>query len=289
MFRKYAMKTGFAAAAALGLALTGAASAAQAAGPTIRLDRLAAHVIIIPEARANVDVVVRNFGRRGLGKPTLTVSGADMTISGDLSHGDLRNCRVRHGHGVGMGFFRHIGEEDLPVVTLHVPMDVTIEADSAVEVEVTGPLHSLKVSERGCGDWRIGDVGDRLEYDLQGRGDMQGGSAGSATLRLQGMGDLHLRATGALDVSLQGMGDVIVDQVNGPVHASLQGMGDLRIRGGHATQFTADLEGMGGIKFEGVADTVDASASGMGDIHVAKATGEVRKRQSGFSSVTVGR
>jgi hypothetical protein len=283
------MKIGFAAAAVTGLALAGAASAAQAAGPTVRLDHLAAHVIIIPEARSNIEAVVRNAGKHGLGKPSLTISGRDLIVSGGLTRVDLHNCRARSGHGVSLGFFHHIDEADLPVVTLRVPMDVAVEADSAVEVEVTGPVHALTVDEKACGDWKIGDVGDRLEYDLQGRGDVQAGQVGSATLRLQGMGDLRVRATGALDVSMQGMGDVIVDQVNGPVHASLQGMGDLRIKGGRATEFTAELEGMGGIRFDGVADTVDASASGLGDIRVAKATGEVRKHNSGLSRVTVGR
>jgi hypothetical protein len=283
------MKTAFAAAAAVGVALTGSAAAAQAAGPTVRLDHLAAHVIIIPEARATITAEVRNAGRRGLAKPALSVSGRELTVSGGLSRVDLHNCRVRAGRGVSLGFFRHIDEADLPVVTLRVPMDVTIEADSAVEVETTGPLHSLTAAERGCGDWRIGDVSDRLDYELAGRGDVQAGSVGSATLKLQGLGDLHVRATGPLDVSMQGMGDVVVDQVNGPVRASLSGMGDLRIRGGHAAQFTADLSGMGSVRFDGVADTVDASASGMGDIHVARATGEVRKRQSGLAKVTVGR
>jgi hypothetical protein len=283
------MKTRFAAAAVLGLTLTGAAAAAQAAGPTVRLDRLAAHVIIVPEARATISAEVRNAGKRGLAKPALSVSGQELTISRDLSRTDLNNCRVRGGHGVSIGFFHHLDEADLPVVTLHVPMDVTVEADGAVEAETTGPLHSLTVAQKACGDWKIGDVSDRLEYDLQGRGDVRAGSAGSATLKLQGMGDLHVRATGGLDVSLQGMGDVIADQVNGSVHASLQGMGDLHIKGGHAAQFTADLEGMGGIKFDGVADTVDVSASGMGEIVVARATGEVHKSRSGLARVTVGR
>lgn len=282
------MKTGFAAAAVTGLALAGAATAAQAAGPTLRLDHLAAHVIIIPEARANITAELRNAGKRGLARPTMAVSGQELTISGDLSRVDLHNCRVRDGHGVSVGFLHHVDEADLPVITVHAPMDVTVDADGAVEVETTGPLHSLTVAEKACGDWKIGDVRDRLEYDLAGRGDMRAGSAGSTTLRLQGMGDLHVRATGALDVSMQGMGDVVVDQVNGPVHASLQGMGHLLVRGGHAAKFNADLEGMGDIRFDGVADTVDASASGMGDIHIAKATGEVHRSQSGFSRVSVG-
>lgn len=283
------MKTAFAAAGVLGLALTGVAGAAEAAGPTLHLDHLAAHVIIIPEARANISAEVRNAGRRGLAKPEMSVSGSELTISGGLSRVELHNCRVRAGRGVGLGFLHRLGEADLPVVTVHVPMDVTIDADSAIEAEVTGPLHSLKVAERSCGDWKIGDVRDRLDYDLAGRGDMQAGAVGSAALQLQGMGDLRVRATGGLEVSMQGMGDVVVEQVNGPVRASLQGMGDLRIKGGHASQFSAALQGMGGIRFDGVADSVDASASGMGDIVVARATGEVRKSQSGFSKVSVGR
>jgi hypothetical protein len=190
---------------------------------------------------------------------------------------------------VGIGFFHHIDEADLPVITVHAPMDVTVAADSAVEVEITGPLHSLTVAENACGDWKIGDVSDRLEYDLEGRGDVQAGSVGSAKLDLQGLGDLRLRATGGLDVSMQGLGSVIVDQVNGPVRASLQGLGDLRIKGGQAPQFTADLSGLGSIRFDGVAGAVDASTSGLGNIHVARATGEVRKRQSGLGRVTVGK
>src|SRR5690348_8673372 len=104
------MKTGFATAAVMGLALSGAAAAAQAAGPTVRLDHLAAHVIIIPEARANITAEVRNAGKRGLARPTLTASGQDLTISGDLARADLHNCRVRGGHGVSIGLFHHIDE-----------------------------------------------------------------------------------------------------------------------------------------------------------------------------------
>lgn len=282
------MKTGFAAAAVVGLALTGA-TAAQAAGPTVRLDHLAAHVIIVPEAGGALRAEVRNAGAHGMARPTLSVSGQELIVSGDLSHADLHNCRVRGGRGVGLGFFHHIGEADLPVITVHVPMDVTVEADGAVEVETAGTLHSLTVTEKGCGAWKIGDVSDRLDYDLQGRGDVQAGSAGSARLDLQGLGDLRLRAVGGLDVSMQGLGDVVVDEVNGPVRASLQGLGDLNIRGGRAPQFTANLSGLGGIRFDGVAGDVDASISGLGGVHIARATGQVRKHQSGLGKVTVGK
>jgi hypothetical protein len=276
-------------ASAFALAGAGFATGAQAAGPTVRLDHLVARVIVIPEARNTINAEVRNSGRGGLAKPTLTVTGDEMTVSGGVSNSKLHSCHVRGGgHGVSFGLFNHVSEDDLPVITIRTPMSVNIVADGAVEGEV-GASHALSLSQKRCGAWKVGDVADKFEYDLEGMGDVNAGAVGSTVLRLEGMGDIRIKSTGALDAGMQGMGDVVVEQVNGPVHASLQGMGDLKIRGGHATEFTASLEGMGDIHFEGVADTVDASAQGMGDITIAKATGEVHKSQSGFSQVKVGK
>ena len=57
---------------ALSLALAGAAVAASpalAAGSTLRLEHVAARVIIIPEARDTIHAEVRNSGKGGLGRP----------------------------------------------------------------------------------------------------------------------------------------------------------------------------------------------------------------------------
>ncbi len=276
---------------ALSLALAGAAVSAPqalAAGSTFRIEHVAAHVIIIPEARDTIHAEVRNSGKGGLGRPQLTVNGPDLLISSDMPESKFRDCGVNNfGHGVKFGLFHHVSEDDLPVITVHVPMDVQIVADGAIEGEI-GPSHAVNLTQKRCGAWKVADVADHFEYELEGRSDLTAGSARSTTIRLEGMGDVHMRATGSLDASLQGMGDVVIGQVNGPVKASVQGMGDLKIHGGHATDFQASLEGMGDIRFDGVADTVDASAEGMGDINIAKATGSVSKSQSGFARVHVG-
>ncbi|HEY3812089.1 MAG TPA: hypothetical protein VGL66_02605 [Caulobacteraceae bacterium] len=277
---------------ALSLALGGVAVSAPqalAAGSTLKLDHLAARVIIIPEARDTIHAEVRNGGKGGLGHPQLIVNGPDLTISGDLPTSKLHDCRVHgFGHGVKFGFFNHVSEDDLPVITIHTPMDVQVTADGAIEGEI-GASHAVNLTQKSCGAWKVADVADHLEYELEGLSDLTAGSARSTTVRLEGLGDVHMRSTGSLDASLQGLGGLTIDQVNGPVKASVQGMGDLKIKGGHATEFQASLEGMGSIRFDGVADTVDASAEGMGDIKIAKATGQVSKSQSGFASVTVGK
>ena len=220
----------------------------------------------------------------------LTVNGAaDLVLASDMPRkSKFHDCSVHgFGHGVKLGFSNHVSEDDLPVITVHVPMDVQVIADGAIEGEI-GAANAVNLTQKRCGAWKVGDVADHFEYELEGMSDLTAGSARSTTIRLEGMGDIHMRATGSLDASLQGMGDVVIGQVNGPVKASVQGMGDLKIRGGHATDFQASLEGMGSIRFDGTADTVDASAEGMGDISIAKATGAVSKSQSGFARVHVG-
>ena len=286
MNRQFTTALGAAALALAGVAVS--APQALASGSTLRLDHVAAHVIIIPEARDTIHAEVRNSGKGGIGRPQLTVNGPDLVISSDMPTGKFHDCRVHgFGHGVKFGLFDHVSEDDLPVITIRVPMDVQIVADGAIEGEI-GAAHAVNLTQKRCGAWKVGDVADHFEYELEGLSDLTAGSARSTTLRLEGMGDIHMRATGSLDASLQGMGDVVIGQVNGPVKASVQGMGDLKIHGGHATDFQASLEGMGDIRFDGTADTVDASAEGMGDITIAKATGSVSKSQSGFSKVKVG-
>ncbi len=281
------MKTALCASAVM-IGMGAFALPAQAA-PTLTFDRVIAKVVIVPEDRNTINAEVRNSGKGGLAKPTLTVQGQDLVISGGVDRDKLHNCHINSSHnkGVGLGLFRHIAEEDMPVITVRVPKDVKIIADGAIDAQV-GNTQSIDVTQKHCGDWRLGDVSDRLQFSLEGVSNMHAGKVNSTIIELQGMGDVHIASTNSLEAGLQGMGDVVVDQVNGPVKVSLEGMGDLHIKGGHATSFTASLQGMGDIKFDGVADTVDASAEGMGDINVAKATGAVHKSNSGFSKVHVG-
>ncbi len=276
----------------LKLAVLAAGAAALAApafaeGATVRLEHLAARVTIIPEARANITAEVT--AGKTMARPQLHVSGAELTVEGDMPNARLHNCRVsEHGKSLNFGFWSRTRAEDLPQVTLHVPQDVTIVANGAIIGDI-GSLHSLRLRQERCGGWHVGDVSDRFSLELQGLGDIDAGAVGDAEVDAQGLGDIRIRSTKGLKVRLDGMGDVRVDEVSGPVTAALAGLGDLKIKGGHATSFNATLDGMGDITFGGTADTVDASADGMGSIRIAHATGDVHKNASGFSHITVGK
>ncbi|HYF22445.1 MAG TPA: hypothetical protein VD929_03520, partial [Caulobacteraceae bacterium] len=195
------------------LAVALPAAGAQAA--TLRLEKLAARVVVIPENRANITAEVR-AGKGEVAKPVLRTAGADMIVSGDLTEENLRSCS-KSGNDPAKGVVKlskrkNVRVEDLPVVTVRVPMDVTVVADGAVVGEV-GASRSLNLTQRRCGAWRIGDVAGRLNLELEGFGDFHGGSAGEAVIDLEGMGDVTLRSTRSLKASLEGMGDVTLDGI----------------------------------------------------------------------------
>lgn len=272
-------------------ALAAAVPAAASAAPSVRLEDLAARVVVIPEARSDVKVEIRP-GAADLPTPRLAWDGGNAVVRGGLDDGVLKDCR-KSGKDFDAGAVvlkgrRNVAVKDLPVVVLRTPLDVSIDADGAVVGEI-GAARSVSLHHERCGTWKIADVSGRLALDMEGLGDVRAARAGSADLTIEGMADVELTSVGALKTALQGVADVTVGRVDGPVDIALEGMGDVHIKSGRATTFAARLEGMGDVQFDGVADRLDATADGMGSVRVAKVTGPVRKSQSGFAKVKIGR
>ncbi len=255
---------------------------------TVRLDHLAARVVVVPEDRANITAEVRG-GSGKVARPVLHVSGADITVTGNLTEGQMRDCHSTRSGGIKFGWFAPSYQaSDLPVVTIRTPRDVVVVADGAIVGQI-GPANSVDLFQKHCGGWTVGDVADRFMLRLEGRADVDAGAVGRAEFDLDGLGDVKVHSAGSIKGQMNGLGDLTFGSVNGPVDVTLDGLGDIRIRGGHATSFRARLAGMGDIHFNGTADSVDASADGMGDITVAHATGSVRKSISGLASIKVGK
>jgi hypothetical protein len=308
-----------------GVAVLATAGVAQAQDYQVRIDHAAARVIVIPEPRGNVSVTVQHGPSR---LPQLIVRQVDgrVVIDGQLGggpfgHHDRTHCishwrdsdilQQRHpgeGQMVGVEGIGRIAYADLPVITIHAPMDVRIAAGQAVYGEV-GPTRSLDVSLAGCGDWATADVSGRMTADLAGSGDLKGGSSGSLAVSLAGSGDIGLsRVSGPADIDLAGSGDVAVgavgqglhvrlsgsgdvsaERVDGPIKASVAASGDVVIRDGRASQVGVSVAGSGDFRFGGTADALSATVAGSGDVHVARVNGPVSKSVVGSGEVTVGR
>ena len=180
-----------------------------------------ARVQVIPEARGDVSVTV-SPGRKSL--PTVRVyrDGGRTVVDGGLArrirgcgwsgfslgamvfhHGDGDRDRGEHGRATVAGI-GHLGPDDMPLITIRMPMDAQIATDGAVFGRV-GVTHSLDLAVAGCGDWTVGDVSGPLDVRVSGSGDVAAGRAGTLRAALSGSGDLKLvRVDGQTDITTSG-------------------------------------------------------------------------------------
>jgi hypothetical protein len=310
-------------AAVAGLACLAAASAAAAA-PTLQIRHAAVHVVVIPEARSNIEVTVLRTNK----KLPIYISrlGDSVSIDGKLWW-LWTNCR---GEGeklrlsvFGLGDF---SAADLPQIVVKTPMDARVAADG-VTVGSVGRSSSLTLHHGGCGSWTVANVEHELELRNSGSGRIDAGSSGSAEVVLSGSGELKVgpvknalaarvsgsgvisaASAGAADLTISGSGDVKsgpvssglkavisgsgnldVARLDGRMQARVSGVGHIRVPEGSVTTMEARISGAGDVDFGGVAQSLDAAVSGAGDISAAEVTGTVTKHVSGSGQVRVGR
>ncbi len=308
--------------AALVLAL-GAVQARAEDQPQVKIEHAAARVVVIAEARSDVAVTI-SHGPSRLPQLQVRQEGGQVIVDGGLGDGDGAgpwrgsdhvNCVTRHAIGSirresRLVIVRGVGEVaygDLPVITVHAPMNVRIGASSAVYGEV-GRSDGLELASSGCGDWTAADVRGRLAFVSSGSGELTAGSAGGLTAHISGSGGLQMEAVGSdvdailsgsgniklgavrggLHAKNAGSGDISLASVDGPVESSIAGSGNVRIHGGRAPNVQASVAGSGNLSFDGEAGALSGSVAGSGDIYVASVTGPVSRSVTGSGTVRTG-
>ncbi len=273
----------------LGSALALAASAAggASAAPSVEIRHAAARVVVYPEARDDVSVVVRQANSR---LPiTLSRFGDKLVADGGLGW-RIGSCHQRFGRrSVGVFGVGEVPYDQLPMIEVHTPLDAKVAAGPAV-FGVINRSRTLDFANSGCGDWTIANVAGHARINQSGSGDSRVGSVAAADINVAGSGNVHLQAIGGgLNASTAGSGDIGAASIAGVLNARVAGSGDVRVAGGRAPAVNARIAGSGDVTFGGVAGQVDASIAGSGDVRVAAVSGPVSKRVVGSGEVIVGR
>lgn len=273
----------FVAAIAAGMGLAGAADAA----PSVQIKDAVARVVVIPEARSDIQVSITHAN------PNLPLRierfGDRVTVQGNVAR-RVRGCHTLMGRTtVSISGLGEVGYEEMPQVVIHTPMDVKLAAGEAVWGAI-GRTNSLDFANAGCGDWTIANVAGQLRISQAGSGDTRAGSAGGADLRIAGSGDISMKEVrdGLMAVSA-GSGDITADAVKGPFNARVAGSGDIHASTGAVSDMVVAIAGSGDVNFGGVAQTLKASVVGSGDVRAKAVTGAVTKRLVGSGDVHIGR
>jgi hypothetical protein len=264
--------------------------ATQASAASIEFRNAVARVVVIPEDRADIAVVIlKNYDRHPL---KVERWGDQVIVDGGLAtgfFGNVMNCNMHGGLPMVTLFgFGTVGYDDMAQVVVRTPKDVKVTAGGAV-FGFIGGTDSLDLTAAGCGDWTVGNVRGELKLMDAGSGDVHVGSVGQANLRVAGSGDVTTRAIAhGADISIGGSGDMTLEEASGPVKIRIGGSGDVVIKGGHATSLDVLVAGSGDVGYKGVADSFTGMVAGSGDVTVTKVTGPVKKSVAGSGDINVG-
>ena len=272
-----------------------------AASPMVTLRNLRAEVDIIPEARADIDVVVK--ARGGDTPPTVTTVGDKVTIEGDRQTG-RRVYRVsynldRRMDVEAMRRRSHVDrphDPDLMLITLRTPMKVKVKSNALVFGHV-GPSQSVDINDSGDGEWRVDAVSQDLTVTGGGGADFFLSTSRTASIDLLGTGNVSLGDTDRLyvghfgsgditagsvaldaDLSISGVGDVTARAAFGRLRVLITDAGNLRVREGDLAKLTVrTIDGVGGVDFGGAVKDLDVDIGTRTQVHVHRVTGAVRK------------
>ncbi len=268
------------------------AGASAAGAQTIVFKNVAARVVIIPEARSDVQVLFLKTNPHAPLKVVQLFNNTTQVQPANWSGwfwGPHMSCDDRDDQPSaqvpGLG---EIAYDDLPQITVRVPMDAKVVAGGAIYGSA-GRSQSLNLVIAGCGDWTVANVQDRLQVEFAGAGKLHTGSAGNMNLRIAGAATVTTTdVQNGLMLNVAGVGNVRMHNVSGPLDVRLAGGGDVRIDNGRATAMAVHIAGSGNVDYGGTADSLNANIAGSGEIRAAKVLGAVNKFIAGSGSVDVG-
>ena len=256
------------------------------AAPAVEIRGAAARVQVIPESRADIQVVLVHAD------PRLPIRvrrlGDRVFVTGDVGH-RIRSCIGPDGRpGVAVFGRGAIAYQQLPQLIIRTPAAVRLVAGEAVFGDI-GRAASVDFTNQGCGDWTLADVVGRLRLTQAGAGAARAGAAGSSDLSVIGTGGVSVGVVrGGLSAVSSGAGDITAAAVYGRVDARVGGSGDIDLASGAVGDMTVSIAGSGAVRFRGSARTLRASIAGTGDVSVERVTGAVTRQVFGAGKVRIG-
>ena len=293
--RKFAVTA--AASVALLAALGAAAPASARVDREVRIRYAAARVVVIVENRTDIAVEIEP-GSGGLPLPTVTRSGDEVRINGNLGRRAFRRCESgpanarQPGEGASVDVRDHgrVNLSAAPLIVVRTPPTVDISTeDSAVFGSIGRGATSIELGSGGCGDWTVANTAGSADLSIGGSGSIRAGTSGSLEAGIGGSGRITAGATGDLDASIGGSGTIIVASATGQVDAAIGGSGDIRVNGGRPSSVDAAIGGSGDIIITGDAGALDASIAGSGNVTVTGTVASVDASLVGGGDVRVGR
>ena len=266
-------------AAALAVAMAGQVAAAE-----LVFDDVVARVVVIPEARSDIQVEVAP-GRNGAPTVRVSRSGDTVTVS---SGSRVRQCNFdgENGSWIVLKGGPRVDMEDAASVTVRAPRDVRIAGHGAIQGSI-GRSQTLTIEQSGCANWTAGDVAGALTADMSTGASLRAGSTPTANLTATAGGSVRVVRADRLEASATAGGVVKAMTAPGMVTATATGGGVVSIDGGSTRSLAGTATGGAHIRHKGRVGDLDVNAQGGAVIRIAHAARVLSSSAHGGSSVVV--
>ncbi|HVY84024.1 MAG TPA: DUF2807 domain-containing protein [Caulobacterales bacterium] len=232
------------------------------AAASVQIEHAAARIIVIPEARTDISVAIDNPG--GVPTPHVQLDGDAVRIDGGL-RGRVRDCR---NEGVELSGYGAVATAQLPEITIHAPMAVTISVDTGSTTQI-GAAQSVDAEFSGCGGATIADVAGPLKLSVSGSTHVTAGAAQALNVEVSGSGHAQIGAvSGDAEVQIGGSGDVAVASLTGDLKSDLGGSGNLGVAAGAINRADIDIGGSGTTHLGAPVQTLSVDIAGSGAVDV---------------------
>lgn len=268
----------------VGAALFAMAVAGQAAAAELVFRDVVARVVVIPEARSDIQVEV-SPGRDGAPTVRVARSGDTVTVSGGSR---VRQCNF---DGDGSGWIRlsngpRVDMQDAASVTVRAPRDVRISGGGAILGSI-GRSQTLSIEQSGCANWTAADVAGVFQAEISNGANLRAGAAPTARLTATNGGAVRVVRAERLEAIATNGGHVKASAAPGVVSATATGGGVVSIDGGATRSLTGVATGGGSIRHKGRVGELDANATGGAVIRVEHAGRVLSRSARGGSSVVI--
>lgn len=249
----------------LGMLMAGlagpAAPAAAAGGAGLLIERAVARVVVIPEPRADVTVLVRPAPGRPA--PVVRRAGARLVVDGGQPDAGRAWGPLWLQRWLGRGRCE-ADRAPQAVIVARTPMDAKVTVSGAVSGQVRR-ADRLDLRLSGCGDWRVAEVRrdlalradnagtvtidgaeDRLLVEAGGLAHVAiaGGHSQAARLVARGRAVIeHRGSIGGLAAQVRNAGVVRVREAWGAVDALVDGTGDVFYSRPHGPRYCGTYQG----------------------------------------------
>ncbi|MBN8649650.1 MAG: DUF2807 domain-containing protein [Caulobacterales bacterium] len=246
----------------------------------LQFNHFIGHVEYVPSNSGKIEVEIQPGAKL---QPNIIREGENIIIEGNSSA--MRNYFCSNINGVRTYKIDNTTytESDLPRLKIALPTNKSLGIWTSSINGMLGDFKSADIRENSCGSLKIGNVTNDVNIDLGSNDIVIGNIGGKLDINIDGSGDVKTGSVnGETKINIDGSGSVSIAKQIAKINAEISGSGDIYVADGGG-DVDLNLGGSGSFKHLGYVSNPKIHIVGSGDVtvHEIRGSAEISTNGSG--------